>query len=126
MNNKITNLLDNNTFSGLVAVLLIALITILGNKPDLDLEKRVSELEKRVDLIEENMSGANKVDASDEEKPYRENWRKLREGMSQDKVQELLGRPDRVDGGSMTVWHYPRMGRIYFIRGKLDSWSEPF
>jgi uncharacterized coiled-coil protein SlyX len=94
------------------------------NKPDL--EQRVSDLENRVALIEETLSETDTFDTSDKVPKYRENWRQLREGMSQDQVQELLGRPNRIDGGRISIWHYSTEGRVYFSRGKVDRWSEPY
>jgi len=122
---QITKSVQKHTYSGLVTVLLFAMITVFVNKPDPDLEQRVSDLENRVALIEETLSNTDTIDTSDQEPQYRENWRQLREGMSQDKVQELLGQPNRIDGGRISIWHYPMGGRVFFSRGKVDRWSEP-
>lgn len=122
---QITKLIQNHTYSGLVVVLLVALIAVFDNKPNPKLEQRVSDLENRVDLIEENLTRTDTIDAPDKGLNYRENWRQLREGMSQDQVQELLGRPDRIDGGRNAIWHYSVLGRVHFSRGRVDRWSEP-
>ena len=54
------------------------------------------------------------------------NWRKLKRGMSEDDVRALLGEPERIDGGSLTDWLYPRRGRVTFWRGAgVDNWTEP-
>jgi len=123
---QITKSVQKHTYSGLATVLLFAMIAVFVNKPDPDLEQRVSDLENRVALIEETLSNTDTIDTTDRESQYRENWRQLREGMSQDNVQELLGRPHRIDGGSLTIWYYPMGGRVHFTRGRVNSWSEPF
>lgn len=123
---QITKLLQTPSFNSLITVTLVTMVLVFFNDPDPDLEKRVSDLEKRVDLIEETLSGTDKVETSEKGQPNRENWRKLREGMSKDKVQELLGKPDRIDGGSLAVWHYPNGGTVHFYRGKVHRWSEPY
>jgi len=113
---ELSKLVQNNNFSGLIAVLIVAMIAFDVNKPDPELEKRVSDLENRVALIEEALSRTDTNDTSDFGRQDLENWRQLREGMSQDKVEELLGRPQRIDGGTMAIWHYRKGGRVYFSR----------
>jgi outer membrane protein assembly factor BamE (lipoprotein component of BamABCDE complex) len=126
---QIIKLVQNYNFIGLVAVLIFALTAVIVNKPDPDLEQRVSDLENRVASIEETLTGTGTTDtiaASDRGNQYRENWRQLREGMSPEKVQELLGKPQRIDGGASAIWHYPIGGRVHFSRGKVNRWSEPY
>ena len=122
---QITKLVHNHAFSGLVAVLLVAMIAVLVNKPAPDLEQRVSELENRVTLIEETLSGTDTIDTPDRRWQEIENWRQLREGMSEDQVQELLGQPIRIDGGGLTIWYYSRGGSVHFNRGRVNRWFEP-
>jgi hypothetical protein len=40
-------------------------------------------------------------------------------------VQEILGPPERVAGGTFTFWSYSGGGRVSFFQGRLDTWSEP-
>ncbi|MFP8489591.1 hypothetical protein ACKGJO_10910 [Gracilimonas sp. Q87] len=49
----------------------------------------------------------------------------LREGMSQEKVKELLGPPQHIEDGSISIWRYTNGGSITFMGGKVFSWSEP-
>ena len=123
---QITKFLHDHTYSGLVFVLLFSMLAFHVNKPDSNIEQRVSDLENRVALLEENLSESDTIDSSGKGYQYRENWRQLREGMSQDKVKELLGTAQRVDGGSLTIWHYSMGGRIMFRRGRVHSWHEPY
>ena len=59
----------------------------------------------------------------------KQNWRKLRSGMSKDEVTDLLGEPDRIDKfPSFEVWSYGDYGSgfVHFSsQGKAESWSEP-
>ena len=126
---QISNLIQSHTYIGLLIVLFFATTAILVNKPNADLEQRVSDLENRVTLLEESITGTDTIDASERRPQYRanrENWRQLRERMREDKVQELLGEPQRVTNyGSSVTWHYPIQGMVHFSRGRVSSWSEP-
>ena len=125
---QITNLIQSHSHIGLLIVLLFATTGIFINKPTADLEQRVTDLENRVTLLEESITGTDTIDTSERRPQYRtnrENWRQLREGMREDKVQELLGEPQRVDGGSSAIWHYPMQGMVRFSRGRVSSWREP-
>jgi hypothetical protein len=44
--------------------------------------------------------------------------------MTTDEVRELLGEPERVDGGPRTIWYWADAD-VVFVSGKLLSWSEP-
>ena len=125
---QITKLIPNHTFSGLVAVLLVSMFGVFVNKSDSDIEQRVSDLENRVTAIEEALSETETIDISDKRWQEVEIWRQLREGMSEKQVQELLGRPLRVNGGHFARWYYSETGLhsyVTFQRGRLTSWTEP-
>ncbi|MBW2091495.1 MAG: hypothetical protein JRI34_05140 [Deltaproteobacteria bacterium] len=62
----------------------------------------------------------------------RENWRKLRRGMSQSKVRQLLGEPTYVEarGITDTYWVYGGRSRaispyVEFFLGDVSGWAEP-
>ena len=59
----------------------------------------------------------------------KQNWRRLRSGMSKGEVTDLLGEPDRIDNfGAFEVWRYgyPIGGEVQFSsKEKLNSWHEP-
>lgn len=129
---QITKLIQNHTYSGLILVFLFTAITVFVNNPDSNLEKRVTDLENRVDSIEETLSETDTNDASDNGVQYHENkaqslrnWRQLKTGMSYDDVRKLLGEPDEINGGNIASWHYPNDGRVMFFLGDVDSWYEP-
>ena len=58
----------------------------------------------------------------------RENWRKLRHGMSKDEVRRILGEPERISGNAFggESWDYPGLLAGVYINsdGKLTSWDE--
>jgi multidrug efflux pump subunit AcrA (membrane-fusion protein) len=85
-----------------------------------DLERRVSELEALIRVVP---SGSRAVPASPNSQDVA-NWRRLRRGMKMDAVRALLGEPESVDAGYLTIWHYPG-ARVTFIEEKVDGWSEP-
>ena len=103
------------------------------------LEETVRALERRVAALEDQLrernashdlapalpappSAAPPTVASDKAK-----WRKLRRGMSEGDVEQLLGSPTRVDAfKSGAVWHYGWMGQVQFDgNARLESWHEP-
>lgn len=56
----------------------------------------------------------------------RENWRRLKVGMSQAEVSSTLGEPQRVSVQILTFWYYGT-GNVYFDRqGSLMGWAEPY
>ena len=53
------------------------------------------------------------------------NWRKLTTDMGTTALQEILGEPERIDGGTVAFWSYENGGKVSFIEGRVSSWSEP-
>lgn len=92
------------------------------------LEDTVRLLNERVALLESQMSGPT---PSAGVAPERASWRKLRRGMSEAEVEELLGSPVRVEARyARTVWYYgdmPWSGEASFDAEsrKLEMWKEP-
>lgn len=54
-----------------------------------------------------------------------ENWRRLQRDMGYDEVREILGEPERIEGGTFTHWYYPNGGMAVFYDDDLDRWKEP-
>jgi len=56
----------------------------------------------------------------------KQNWRRLRSGMSKDEVTDVLGEPDNIDKfPSWEVWRYGYAEVQFSSAEKLDSWHEP-
>jgi hypothetical protein len=71
---------------------------------------------------QERPKGRNLLASSD----IRENWRKLKRGMTEEHVRNILGEPDRTTGGTSTHWYYQKSGKVEFFANKVTSWQEPY
>jgi len=92
------------------------------------LELRTAALEERIRQLEgtDNPEAARgKPAATRGNARDIANWRRLKRGMSFDEVRNLLGEPDRVSGGYMTLWSWERGGDVTFLNNKLEGWTEP-
>lgn len=92
------------------------------------LEKQVQELKIQVSNLESLLSDQDEVQkfvANGDAWKSIANWRKLSTAMGYDDVERILGKPERVDGGNLAHWYYPNRAEVVFIRGKVESWSEP-
>jgi len=92
------------------------------------LEKEIQEIKLRLSKLESLLSNPSKAQehvTSGEGWKSVMNWRKLTKGMGTSDVQKILGEPQRVDGGTITTWYYQNLGRVTFLEGKVDGWSEP-
>ena len=92
------------------------------------LERRTTDLEQRVLELEALIKVERPRDRRSSTSPnWRDvqNWRRLRQGMTEDEVRALLGEPDRVQAGGVTFWYWTDAANVYFISGKLEGWSEP-
>jgi TonB family protein len=85
-----------------------------------DLERRVRELES---LIKSKPSKGRAITTSARWQDLA-SWRQLRLGMTMDEVRELLGEPERVDGGLLTIWYWAD-ANVDFRSDELAGWSEP-
>jgi hypothetical protein len=89
------------------------------------LEERISALESRVAFLEAQL---RERPAVSQVAPDKVNWRKLKRGMSESEVEQLLGSPERVDARIAVVeWSYPGYGSVSFDTDshRVRSWSEP-
>ncbi|WP_020614762.1 hypothetical protein [Sediminispirochaeta bajacaliforniensis] len=81
------------------------------------LERDLQELKNRISKIETMMINSSESDilAKIHEgwKSVR-NWRIISTIMSIDDVRNILGEPQRNDGGDMTIWHYENYGSVTF------------
>lgn len=93
----------------------------LLERANTDLARRVSELES---LIKSAPSQSQPIPSANKWQDLA-NWRRLRRGMSMDKVRGLLGEPERVDALVDIFWRWPNAYVRFGRDGKLDGWSEP-
>ncbi len=40
-------------------------------------------------------------------------------------MREILGEPKRIEGGFIEDWYYQNEGKVEFLQGGLNRWSEP-
>lgn len=89
---------------------------------------RIDQLEKPLSALESMIYGKKeKNEFINSGKGWESitNWRKLRMRMSENDVRKILGDPEKIDGGDFAFWYYPNDGRVTFIQGGVDGWSEP-
>lgn len=92
------------------------------------LEKEIQDLKARLSKLESLLSSLGNSDkpiAPGEGWKSVTNWRKLTTDMGTSDVQRILGDPNRVDGGTLTIWYYQNRGVVMFINGRVSSWTEP-
>jgi hypothetical protein len=92
------------------------------------LEKEVQELKLRISKLESFLSNSNATqEAVTSIEGYRSiaKWRKLTTDMDYSEVREILGEPQRIDGGTIARWYYPNGGTVTFQSNKAWQWSEP-
>ena len=102
-----------------------------------DLQKRVKALEKRVAKLERTVEQmkTNPVSSTESNTPpvteawkAKENWRRLKKGMSEQDVIEGLGDPPKVSTGTgVNLWFYGNFGSVTFDADSrtLTGWDEP-
>lgn len=71
------------------------------------------------------------------EEETRAKWRRLKKGLTEFQVRDMLGEPSRIDAYASTPsfiqWSYPKKGTVRFYAGsvlsdrglRLDAWREP-
>ena len=91
------------------------------------LEETVRLLELRVAVLEDQLRD---VATPTRIAPEKVNWRKLRSGMSEGDVEQLLGSPSKVNANQVFfIWYYgyPSGGHVEFNANsrKVEGWTEP-
>lgn len=92
------------------------------------LERDIQEIKRRLSSLEApsvNTNVRQTPPVAGEGWKSLSNWRSLNNGMGYEEVRNLLGEPQRVNGGDIALWYYPNSGEVTFFRGKLDRWAEP-
>jgi len=93
------------------------------------LENEIQEIKLRLSELESFLSNSSKTEdlvKSGEGWKSVSSWRKLTTDMSYSDVKNILGEPYQVNGGSIAEWYYQNGGEVFFMRGKLFKWTEPW
>jgi hypothetical protein len=96
---------------------------------------RIAQLEKEIQEIDHRLSKLESL-PSNPDKPQQPqvsaegwksitSWRNVTDDMNTSDVRKILGEPQRVSGGGLTIWYYQNGGTVTFLNGKVDSWDEP-
>ncbi len=115
---------------GLVGILMLAAMNSFAGDSEriTQLEKEIQELKTRLSRLESPQgvsSAPQKQVASAEGWKSLSNWRALKTGMLPNQVRQILGEPQKVDGGVVAEWLYPNRGAVRFLNDELRSWREP-
>ena len=102
-----------------------------------ELRSRIESLEREVASIHQTLAkmqhaapqlSTSQPSATGELKwQDKQNWRKLRAGMSNERVIAILGEPDGVvRSGGLEIWRYgDAKGYVRFSQERLYGWEEP-
>jgi len=86
---------------------------------------QIDRLEQRVLSLEQGNTGSAPTSSS---QPAGYAWDGLAEGMSQEQVLDILGRPGKVhEAGGKTTWFYPDLlgGSVHFANARVTGWQKP-
>lgn len=96
------------------------------------LEARVTALEKQLSAGQGNALAAPAMPAGTSKgAPWRhpDSWKKLRKGMNEKQVREILGEPESYsEGPGSKGWNYQdgtTFAVVLFMNGGLASWNTP-
>lgn len=91
------------------------------------LMNQIDRMEQRLLTLEQMMNGqsgslpGSAMQAGDE-------WDSLAEGMGEQQVLQILGRPGKVHEASpKSTWFYPDLlgGSVFFENGRVTGWQKP-
>lgn len=89
------------------------------------LERKVNELERRLQALEATPQPPPRASVRSGDSANIANWRALRKGMTELEVKALLGEPRRVQGGGFTNWYWDRSAKVTFFQDIVYGWDEP-
>lgn len=92
------------------------------------LEQEIQEIKLRLSKLEtlpDNLDAPQEVEISSDGWKSIANWRKLTTKMEATDAENILGEPNRIDGGSFTHWHYQNGGKVTLYEGTVYQWTEP-
>lgn len=97
-----------------------------------ELERVVQQLQRRLDIIEAqiHITEPKPVVIKPGNSKDIQNWRQLRQGMTEQEVERLLGSDSKVDVNKyFFTWYYsyPSGGRVQFDpkSRSVEAWNEP-
>jgi len=89
------------------------------------LERSIQDLERRVASLEAQLRERSAPPTAPSGK---EGWRKLKIGMLDKEVEQLVGSPSKVEASqAITTWWFGTRGYVMFDAKsrKVERWSEP-
>lgn len=106
--------------------------TIAQDDEILMLQKKISELEGRINELESILMIYKEPEKILSETGQgwknKKNWRSLKPGMTEKEVRAILGEPVKRIDGIRTLWYYPNIFSSYVSfdeNGRLNVWNEP-
>lgn len=91
------------------------------------LMNQIDRLEQRVLTLEQTMNGQS-GSLPGSSMPAGDEWDSLAEGMGEQQVLQILGRPGKVhEASAKSTWFYPDLlgGSVFFENGRVTSWQKP-
>jgi len=123
----------------IIGLMFFITILVIPNQPltaseneVLQLQQKILELENRIKKLEFLLKRCD--ESHKRETKHRQgwqnkkNWRKLKIGMGESEVKNILGEPVKIIRGVKTLWYYPNIycGYVSFDEGgALSGWNEP-
>ena len=88
-------------------------------------DSNIYELEKRIELLEKQVSELKK---KSKVHMLETKWRKLQKGLSKIKVKKEIGNPDRVGKflNGDEIWGFKNFTLKFDNKGYLKEWSRPY
>jgi hypothetical protein len=95
------------------------------------LRAEIADLRARVEHLEKEVRTGVAINPARAVKPLpggwnnEKNWKLLARDMQHERVQEILGEPDRTRNVSKFEYWYYGQGKVTFYQGRLKSWDRP-
>lgn len=92
------------------------------------LMNQIDRLEQRVLTMEQLLNSRSISAPAENNSMSGDGWDRLAEGMGEQDVLQLLGRPGKVhETSSKTTWFYPDLlgGSVHFESARVTGWQKP-
>ncbi len=128
---------DTNQSRLFAAILLLTATTVLSGGAQAHeqeevrfLMNQIDRLEQRVLTLEQMMNGqpTSVPGGTMTTAPAGDAWDSLAEGMGEQQVLQILGRPGKVhEAAAKSTWFYPDLlgGSVFFESGRVTGWQKP-